>query len=155
MNDSISSNLEDYLEAILLLVRQGGQAHAADIARHLKVTRASVTGALHALAERGLVDYKPYRAVTLTPEGDRLARQVSERHAVLHRFFGDILGVPEAEAETAACRMEHAASGLALERLIDFVRHVNGQGRGSLGWQPPAGPDATAPDIPTAVPRGK
>ena len=54
---ALSASLEDYLEAIFHIVAEKKVARAKEIAEALQVSRPSVTGALHALAERGLVNY--------------------------------------------------------------------------------------------------
>ena len=83
----LSPSLEDYLEAVLELVRSGKVARVRDIARRLKVGMPSVSIALRALAERGLVNYDPYELVTLTEHGQRLGREIDRRHHVLGKFF--------------------------------------------------------------------
>ena len=122
--EAISSSLEDYLEAILLAVRKKGAARAKDIATRLHVTSPSVTGALHALSERDLVNYTPYEFVTLTSEGEKLAEGVLRRHAALKDFLIKVLAVEESKAESAACSMEHALPRPILERLIRFVDFI-------------------------------
>ena len=72
----LSASLEDYLEAIFHLVAEEQVARARDIAKRLKVGQSSVTGALHALAEKGLVNYAPYEVITLTHKGEAAAREV-------------------------------------------------------------------------------
>ena len=67
---ALSASMENYLEAIFLLVRDGPVARAKDISQRLGVNRSSVTGALQAMSERGLVNYKRYGFVTLTQQGE-------------------------------------------------------------------------------------
>ena len=62
----LTSNLEDYLEVIFLLEQEQKSARAKDIADRLGVQRASVTGALQSLSQKGLINYHPYSSVTLT-----------------------------------------------------------------------------------------
>ena len=45
-NELMSSNMEDYLETIALLIDEHGHAHARDVARRLNVKMPSVTCAL-------------------------------------------------------------------------------------------------------------
>lgn len=132
----LSSNLEDYLETIWFILQEQAGAHAADIAQRLGVTRASVTGALRSLAQKGLIDYEPYKAITLTPEGANLAERVAGRHRVLKQFFMDILGVPENQAESTACGMEHQANDLVIQRLVEFTRWLEARDLPALGWDP-------------------
>ncbi|HUW59064.1 MAG TPA: metal-dependent transcriptional regulator [Planctomycetota bacterium] len=122
--ETISASLEDYLEAIFLSVQENGAARAKDIAARLSVTGASVTGALHALSERHLVNYAPYEFVTLTSEGEKLAQGVLRRHEALKTFLIRVLAVAEPNAEAAACAMEHALPRPILERLIRFVDFI-------------------------------
>ncbi|HNV21409.1 MAG TPA: metal-dependent transcriptional regulator [Candidatus Hydrogenedentes bacterium] len=122
--ERLSASLEDYLEAIFHVVEAKQASRAKDIADRLNVNSSSVTSALHALKERGLVNYEPYDLVTLTPEGLRRAKQVVRGHEALRSFFVDVLGVENSEAEAAACGMEHAMSPLVLDRLVRFVEFV-------------------------------
>jgi DtxR family Mn-dependent transcriptional regulator len=135
MDDSLlSASLEDYLEAIYLIIGRKKAARAKDIAGHLGVNGSSVTGALHALAERKLVNYAPYEIVTLTPEGERLAAGISRRHEVLRDFFVKVLGIDEQGAEQSACRMEHAVSPEILSRLAEFVDFIHVCPRIDVRW---------------------
>ena len=121
MGQTLSASLEDYLEAIFHLVVEKRAARARDIARALAVSPPSVTGALRALAERGLINYAPYEVVTLTRRGRTAARAVIRRHEAFRRFFVEVLGVDAKDAENAACRMEHAVPSKILNRLIQFL----------------------------------
>ncbi len=76
----LSASLEDYLEAIFQIVRDKQAARAKDISERLKVRRSSVTGALHALADRELINYAPYDLITLTDKGKIVAQAVVRRH---------------------------------------------------------------------------
>jgi DtxR family transcriptional regulator, Mn-dependent transcriptional regulator len=124
----LSSSLEDYLEAIYHLECRDNSARASDIARRLDVSGASVTGALHALSSKKLINYKPYQDITLTAEGRRLAGEVVSRHQTLHSFFVNVLDVEEELAQRAACRMEHSLPRTILERLQNFVEYIDASG---------------------------
>jgi DtxR family Mn-dependent transcriptional regulator len=113
--------LEDYLEAIYRLVEERGEARAKDVGEALGVRGSSVTGALRSLAERRLINYHPYRSITLTPAGTTAGRRLLRRHEALRSFLRDVLRLEPAEAEAAACGMEHAVSERVLARLLDFI----------------------------------
>ena len=117
----LSPSQEDYLEAVLDLVRTGRVARVRDIARRLNVGMSSVSIALRALGARGLVNYDPYQVVTLTARGEELGRLVTRRHEVLQAFLTDVLGIDSALAQSNACRMEHAIDDSVLQRLKDFA----------------------------------
>jgi len=59
--DKLSPSMEDYLEAIVGLVRTGKVARVRDIAQRLGVGMSSVSTALRGLGARGLVNYDPTR----------------------------------------------------------------------------------------------
>jgi len=121
----LSDSLQDYLEAVYVLVQRDRVARMNRIAAHLGVGKSSATGAVQALAERGLVHYDPYQFITLTPRGEAAARQIVRRHGVLKDFLVKVLGVSEVEAEAAACKMEHAIKGPVLTRFVRFLQFVD------------------------------
>ena len=144
----LSDSLEDYLEAIHHIVRAKGAARGKDISERLKVNRSSVTGALHALAEKKLVNYAPYDLVTLTPEGGRVAESIIHRHEVLKDFISRVLGLEERIAEENACRMEHAASEPVLDRLAQFIDFIRVCPRIDIRWIEETGYFCRRPDTP-------
>ncbi|MCF8034854.1 MAG: metal-dependent transcriptional regulator [Desulfarculaceae bacterium] len=119
--DGLSSNLEDYLETIFHLEQESRVARAKDIAERLEVSRASVTGALKTLADKDLINYEPYSYVTLTAQGEKIAREIDRRHHILKGFFRDILQLGNEAAEANACRVEHAMDQAAIDRLVNFL----------------------------------
>jgi len=131
---ALSSNMEDYLEAIFHISAEKQAARAKDIADRLKVNKSSVTGALRSLSEKGYVNYAPYDIITLTDEGKIIAEDVVRRHETLKDFFIKILLVEEKDAEEASCKIEHAISDQILNRIINFVEFVEICPRGGQEW---------------------
>lgn len=131
-DEKLSASLEDYLEAIYHLSVGQDVARSKDIADSMGVSRASVTGALRALSEKGLVHYKPYGYTTLTEKGLEAAGRVARRHEVLGLFFEHVLGVDAATAQSAACRTEHTLGPEVTARLmafVEFLSHTQDDGR--------------------------
>jgi len=91
-----------------------------DLARRLGVTHVTVNRTVRRLQRDGLVTTEPYRAIFLTPAGQRLARECRERHALVVRFL-EALGVPSAVAESDAEGIEHHVSR---ETLRAFEAHL-------------------------------
>ena len=133
-SEKLSPSLEDYLEAVLILVRSGSVARVRDIAAHLGVGKSSVTGAVKTLAKRGLVNYEPYQFITLTDRGRELAEDVAARHMLLRELLSDVLGLDEEVAEANACRMEHAVDAELLEQLGKFSTFVRTCPRAGENW---------------------
>lgn len=130
----VSASLEDYLEAIFHIAVEKGAARAKDIADRLDVKGSSVTGALRNLADKGMVNYVPYDIITLTGEGQRVARQVVRRHEVLRHFLVDVLLIDETVAEEEACKLEHAISCDVSTRLVLFLDFLKTRQPGGAGW---------------------
>jgi len=123
-NKTLSSNMEDYLEAIALLKKNHGVARVKDISRSLNVKKPSVTGALNILAKDGFVVHERYGYVDLTLEGERLARGVQKRHDILTKFLIEILNINSRIAAEDACKMEHSVSPQTFEKLTKFIEFV-------------------------------
>lgn len=133
-SEALSSNMEDYLEAIFHISEEKQAARAKDIADRLKVNKSSVTGALRSLSEKGLVNYAPYDIITLTVRGKKLAVEIVRRHEALKNFFVKILLIDKAEAEQAACKVEHEISKKIVDRLVRFVEFMEICPRGGEEW---------------------
>lgn len=124
-NTNLSSSLEDYLEAIFNLAKESNIARSKDIAKSLGVSRASVTGALRVLKEKGLANYKPYDYVTLTETGRATAAEIAKKHKILESFFIDVLCIEPNIAQQAACKAEHALGPGIIAKLLCFIEFVS------------------------------
>ncbi|MCK4851629.1 MAG: metal-dependent transcriptional regulator [Candidatus Omnitrophica bacterium] len=120
----LSSNMEDYLEAIAVLKKDEGVARVRDISRLLDVKKPSVTGALSVLSGKGLIVHERYGYVDLTPKGEKVAGSVKKKHDMLVRFLTRILDVDPRIAAEDACRMEHTISPQTFEKLTGFIEFV-------------------------------
>ena len=113
---AMTQSLEDYLEAIFVLIDEGRPAQVRDVARMLSVKMPSVVKALHELKNLELVTQKPYAPIELTTKGRRLAAMVRSRHTLLRAFLMK-LGVSRRTADRDACLMEHILSAETLDKI--------------------------------------
>ena len=107
---------EDYLEAILVLQEKLGMVRSVDVARHMGVSKASVTRATTILRKDGFLKMDREHYIYLTSAGRVTAEKIYERH----QFFTNRLiaaGVEPEQAEQDACRMEHAISDESFVKL--------------------------------------
>ena len=127
MNEQVelSESMENYLEVILDLEKTNKVARAKDIADQLDLQPGTVSGALKALKEKGLINYSPYSFITLTAEGKKIAKLIHRRHQVLNDFLQHVLQIEADKADKTACRMEHAIDEETLERLVAFIEYIN------------------------------
>ncbi len=114
---------EDYLEAILVISRESfsPKVRTTDIARHLGVSKPSVSRAMSILKADGYIEQENYGDIVLTEKGQEIAESVYNRHTMLTFFFRDILKVSQDVAEHDACLIEHDISVESMEKLSEFV----------------------------------
>lgn len=111
---------EDYLEAILVLQKQKGMVRSVDVARHLEVTKPSVSHAMATLRDGGFLTMDEDYFLHLTDVGREVAEQIYEKH----RFFTERLiaaGVDPETAERDACRIEHVISDESFQCLKEAM----------------------------------
>ncbi|MDD4028371.1 MAG: metal-dependent transcriptional regulator [Caldisericia bacterium] len=121
----ISTSLEDYLEAILRIFNEKKGVRTKDIASLLHVRNSSVTTALKHLASEGLIHYEKYGVISLTEEGEKQANFIWVRHQILYFFFHSILDVAPDESKTIACLTEHAITGQAFTKLLQYMKRTH------------------------------
>ncbi len=110
--------IEDYAKAIYALSRKRpGPVTNGELAGRLHVTPATATSMLKRLADLGLVDYLPYKGVTLTPAGEKVALEVIRHHRLIEAYLAEALGMPEDRVHEEAEVLEHYISE-ELELLI-------------------------------------
>jgi DtxR family Mn-dependent transcriptional regulator len=131
----LSSQMEDYLEAIYHLCRDEGVARVKAIADRLEVTNPSVVGAIRRLKYRNLVVQEPYGYVRLTVEGEEIAGAITHRHEVLSDFLKDILGLDHETASVDACKIEHAVSPETVRRLRAVAEFIKKEPQINVDWQ--------------------
>ncbi|HEX3030610.1 MAG TPA: metal-dependent transcriptional regulator [Clostridia bacterium] len=118
---TLSSSLQDYLEAILELSKEDASVRVTDIAIKLNIAKSSVNNTISKLKDMGLVLQQSYGPVELTEEGKAYANKIFQRHIKLKHFLVKTLGVDPTIAEKDACLMEHAVSSETMDRLTGFL----------------------------------
>jgi DtxR family transcriptional regulator, Mn-dependent transcriptional regulator len=110
--------IEDYAKAIYALtLSRDGPALTGEVAERLGVTPATATSMLKRLDGLGLVAYRPYKGVTLTASGEKVALEVIRHHRLIEAYLSEALGMPEDRVHEEAEVLEHYISE-ELELLI-------------------------------------
>jgi DtxR family transcriptional regulator, Mn-dependent transcriptional regulator len=117
MDSTLTKSERETLKAVYRLNQGGEAAHTGDLADRLGLTPGTVSASVKRLAERGLVDHRPYKGVELTGEGRRLAISVIRRHRIVERFLADMLGYAWNEADKFASSFEHELPQEVEDRL--------------------------------------
>jgi DtxR family Mn-dependent transcriptional regulator len=116
-----TGNREDYLLRILRITDGDGIAKTTDIASLMNVSAASVTEMLRALASDGLITYKKYKGVSLTPEGLAMAKRIRDKHQIAERFLMEVLAKDQGAAHEEACKMEHILSDESAKSMCRII----------------------------------
>ena len=134
--------IEDYAKAIYALSqRRGGPVGTSELAERLGVTPATATSMLKRLGELGLVDYLPYKGVTLTAAGEKVALEVIRHHRLIEAYLADALGMPEDRVHEEAEVLEHYIS----EELEALMAAKLGEPSHDPHGTPIPGPDLSLP----------
>lgn len=115
-NISLTSSMEDYLEAVLVLQQKHGYIRCVDVAGYLGVTKPSVSRVVKELSKKKCLLKKDDGTLSLTEQGRQIAQQIYEKH----QFFTKQLieaGVPRDIAVQDACRLEHVISETSFNKL--------------------------------------
>jgi DtxR family Mn-dependent transcriptional regulator len=114
---AITPAVEDYVKAVYLLETEGSGATTTSLAERLGVQPGSVSGMVRKLVALGLAKHEPYRGVTLTAAGRRVALEVIRHHRLLELYLVESLGMSWDEVHDEAEILEHVLSD-ELEELI-------------------------------------
>lgn len=120
---ALSPSQENYLKQIFLLGDGSESVSTRDLAIRLAVRPASVTGMIQRLAEHGLVSHRPYRGVSLTDDGRRVALEMLRHHRLLETFLATVLGYGWDEVHEEAERLEHVISERFEARIAETMGH--------------------------------
>jgi DtxR family Mn-dependent transcriptional regulator len=116
-----AESIEEYLEAVYRLEREGPGVTTSGLASSLGVAPASVSGMLKKLDKDGFVQYVARGEVKLTRKGLEIAVSVLRRHRLAERLLTDVLGMPWDEVHSEACMLEHAISQRVEDRLVKLL----------------------------------
>lgn len=122
-SNKYSESLEDYLEAIC--VHGGENVKSIELARDLKVSRASVNKAINTLIKKGMVEKELYGEISLTAEGKQVSKNILWKHKLLRDFLINNLKISPDIANKEACAIEHTISDETAHKLEAFINSIN------------------------------
>jgi DtxR family Mn-dependent transcriptional regulator len=117
----LSSVIEDYLQVLHYMTRDGVPVIAARLAERLNVTPPTVTATLQRMERDGLVEHGPRKEILFTPSGKRQAEDIVRRHALAERLLTDLLKMPWHESHGEAHGVEHAMTPKLEARLLQAL----------------------------------
>ena len=112
---------EDYVEAVQELIDSKGECRVQELARHFSVSHVTVSRTVGRLQKDGLLETAPYKPITLTTKGRKLADRVRKRHEVVLEFLL-ALGIDKKTAQIDSEGIEHHVSEKTLAAMKKFLK---------------------------------
>ena len=122
---ALSDAIQDYLKEIYKLGIESERVSTA-LAERQQVSPASASAMVKKLAALGLAEHAPYRGVTLTHAGERVALEVIRHHRLLELYLAETLGIDVDDVHDEADRLEHVLSEeleARIDRALGFPTH--------------------------------
>ncbi|TCJ15674.1 metal-dependent transcriptional regulator [Rubrobacter taiwanensis] len=113
--------MQDYIKFIYELEQTEGKASTSRLAELMGVADASATNMVKRLADLGLVERQPYKGVTLTGEGEKIALEVLRHHRLIELYLARALGYPWDKVHAEAERLEHVISEYFEDRVDQLL----------------------------------
>lgn len=111
---------EDYVEAIFEIIEDQGHCRVGDLAKHFAVSHVTVSRTVGRLQADSLLLTEPYKPITLTAAGVKLAKKMKKRHAIVFDFLLS-LGVDRQTAQIDSEGIEHHVSDQTLRAMKQFT----------------------------------
>lgn len=120
----ITKSREDYLRAIFCLnERNNDHVKSIDIVKFLHVSKPAVSEMLKTLKKEKLIAMNPYSSISLTPNGEDLAKKITYIHRITEVFLKDILKFREDGFHEEAHKLEHSMSLEVATKIAAFLKN--------------------------------
>ena len=121
----IQESGEMYLETIYILLQESGVVRSIDVSERMGYSKPSVSRAMGLLKEKNYITVEPSGNIHLTATGEKLARDIYERHTILTDVLVS-LGVDRQTATEDACRIEHYISERTFKAIKKHIKEHSG-----------------------------
>lgn len=121
MDHKPSKTIEDYLQVMHYMTRDGATIIGARLAERIGVAPPTVTATLQRMIRDRLITMDAHKVVHLTDEGREQAESIVRRHALAERLLTEILGLGWSESHEEAHMVEHVISPKVEQRLMTVL----------------------------------
>lgn len=133
LSGAASTAADDYLKTIYSHTEwQPEPITPSQLAARLGLAPSSVTEMVKKLAAAGLVDHRPYSAISLTADGERRALAMLRRHRLIETWLVRVHGYGWDEVDEEAEVLEHAISDRLLDAIDAQLGHPDRDPHGDL-----------------------
>jgi len=116
-----SKTVEDYLQVMHYMTRDGATIIGARLAERIHVAPPTVTATLQRMMRDGLITMDDHKVVHLTEHGKEQSESIVRRHALAERLLTDILGLGWSESHEEAHLVEHVISPKVERHLMQVL----------------------------------
>ena len=117
----LTQAIQEYLESLYWLGEAGIARTPTNLARAMQVSPPSVSEMVRRLTTEGLVQRGPGKRISLTAEGERVARHVVSRHRLVEAFLVKVMGVPWDEVHEEAEAFEMGVTEALEARMLAMI----------------------------------
>jgi len=114
---------ENYLSTIYRYSDDESRIKTTLIAEKLNISNAAVTDMMKKLSKDGYVEYKRYRDIKLTYDGEAYAKNMIRRHRIWELYLHLIIGMPWDKVHDEAEHLEHSSSDDLINRLEEILEY--------------------------------
>jgi DtxR family Mn-dependent transcriptional regulator len=122
MTTKVTASMERYLEGIYILQEKNGFARTSELASMFDVVYGTISNTMNKLKKDGLVKHQPYRGVTLTKRGNKIAFKAIKKHKLLTRLFTEVLGVQPNLADRVAFNIEYHIPDCIIKKIENKLK---------------------------------
>jgi DtxR family Mn-dependent transcriptional regulator len=119
--DRPSETVEDYLQLIYTMRREGMPVIAARVKERKGVSAPTAWATLKRMERDGLVTLAPDHHIDLSAQGQEMAESIIRRHMLAERLLTDILKLDWADVHDEAHHVEHAISPLIEKQILALL----------------------------------
>jgi len=116
-----TETIEDYLQLIYTMQREGAPIIAARIKERKGVSAPTAWATLKRMERDGLLSLGRGHRIELSNQGQELAESIIRRHMLAERLLTDILKLDWADVHDEAHKMEHAISPLIEKQILALL----------------------------------
>ena len=120
----ISQAMQDYLKVIYKLQKERHDEGAVTnslIAERMQIAAPSATNMIKKMSEIHLVAHTPYRGVTLTTAGEKIALEILRHHRLIELYLAEALGYSWDQVDAEAEKLEHVISEDFEQRIDELL----------------------------------
>ena len=146
-DEAVTSRVvQDYLKRLIGATEWGGSSlSVSGLAQRMGVAPSTASENVRRLDKLGLISHVPYRGITLTDKGEKLALKMVRKHRILETYLHQKLGYPWDQVHAEAEELEHAAS----DKLIAAMERALGNPRVDPHGDPIPTSDGQLPQVST------